>query len=165
MKDFRKAVASCADCPAMEYVSLGCMGHVPECSINNESVSFEVRKKTIANSCPLPELQSDEATPNAKLTGGGSAPPEAERGDCPPSLFNAGLERIDPELLRLVELSLDAMTDYARNRYAEQKVAFPNLNNDVLLRMMLGDIERAEERLRDISAWFDGLRSNAVCTP
>lgn len=77
------------------------------------------------------------------------------------SRSNAGLELIDPEFVRAIELSLLAMIDFATNCH-NQRVDRPMTYTDkVMMEINSRSISLAEYRLREISDWFDALTSNA----
>jgi len=69
------------------------------------------------------------------------------------SRSNAGLELIDPEFMRLVELSLIAMTDYANTR-------LNSMASSPLRNIIETDIGRANALMTRISEWFDAIPSN-----
>lgn len=69
------------------------------------------------------------------------------------SALNAGLEGVDPEFIREIELSLLAMTDQAIARLADAELS--KCLRPVVLAIMRREIEKSEELLRRIADWFE----------
>jgi hypothetical protein len=92
-------------------------------------------------------------------------PPDATSEHIAPSALNVGLELIDPDFVRDIELSLMAMIDFATTCH-NQRVDRPMTYTDkVMLGINSRTISQAEELLRRISDWFDSLPSNVELRP
>lgn len=76
-------------------------------------------------------------------------PSKTEEGQ---SRLTGGLDGLDPEYVRLIELSLMAMTDYARTHLA-------GCSHPVISKIMAKDIDRADAMLELISQWFEAANA------
>lgn len=83
----------------------------------------------------------------ANETGKNHAGAQSRVGEAGANL-SVGLEAVDPDFMRLIEMSLMAMTDYARNKTEAEPHAGMKL-------VMTRDVERAEKILERIADWHE----------